>query len=78
MLSKRVIGGIVCVELAFLGESCWVFHKMKTSQEYRRTIHDKLPWALESFYWVAELSENGQKKRENDFEKWVISLEAKE
>ena len=78
MLGKQVIRGIVWVELAFLGASYWCFHKMNTSQEYRRTMYDKLPWALESFYWVAEFSENGKTARKNDYEKWGIGLDPKE
>lgn len=71
-LAKKILKGVLAVELVGVFGAYYLFQKMNSSQDFRQTMSKRFPFILEVYYKSIEQS-GLYGTREQDQENWLNS-----
>uniref|UniRef100_A0ACB8FLK4 Uncharacterized protein n=2 Tax=Sphaerodactylus townsendi TaxID=933632 RepID=A0ACB8FLK4_9SAUR len=72
LLAKRILKGVLLLEVCGVGGVYWLYYKMDTSQDFRQKMNRRYPSILEVYYKSNEWS-GIYGLRERDQETWLSS-----
>ncbi|XP_068565191.1 protein CEBPZOS-like [Cebidichthys violaceus] len=73
-LAKKLMKGVIALELLGVFGAYALFHKMNNSQDFRNTMNRRLPSVLEVYYRSNEWA-GVHGIRERDHEAWSVKQE---
>lgn len=64
------------IELAAFSGAYYVWHRMNTSRDFRRTMHDNFPFILDGFYLAGEKLGDDKLTKKLDYEIWGLNYKS--